>query len=93
MVEIGKQESIRNIIYNDYKEKMQHFIKQKKSCIQNCCKMNVDINKYAFNPPLKDKELMDEEIFVTILGILKKQQKEIDNLKADNILLKSFKNI
>ena len=32
-------------------------------------------------PPAKNKELVKEEIYTTIIGILKKQQQEIQNLK------------
>ena len=32
-------------------------------------------------PPQKNKQLLEEEIYTTIIGILKKQQEEIKNLK------------
>ena len=32
-------------------------------------------------PPAKNKELVEEEIYTTIIGILKKQEQEIQNLK------------
>ena len=63
---------------------------------QKTSQYNIDMQKFnkrlgrfdnPHNPPQKDKQLFDEEIYTTIIGIFKKQREEIENLKQ----LLSFK--
>ena len=43
--------------------------------------INMVHNKYSYHEPQKNKQLLEEEIYTTIIGIFKKQQEEIENLK------------
>ena len=72
-------------IYNDnlelFKIKKQQIEEEinKTQYIEN--NVTQDKRKYVFIPPRKAKPLVEEEIFTTIIEILKKQEQEIQDLK------------
>jgi len=64
-------------IYNDH---LKSF-KTRKQQIEGRINKMQDKNNYVFIPPRKAKPLVEEEIYTTIIGILKKQEQEIQDLK------------
>lgn len=64
-------------IYNDdFKS-----FKTRKQQIEGRINKMQDKRNYVFIPPRKAKPLVEEEIYTTIIEILKKQEQEIQNLK------------
>ena len=64
-------------IYNDNLE----LFKRNKQQIEERINKRQMKGNYVFIPPRKAKPLVEEEIFTTIIEILKKQQQEIQDLK------------
>ena len=64
-------------IYNDH---LKSFKTRKQQIEERNNKMQLKGN-YVFIPPRKAKPLVEEEIFTTIIEILKKQEQEIQDLK------------
>ena len=68
-------------IYND---NLKLFKINKQQIEERTNKMQLKEN-YVFIPPRKAKPLVEEEIYTTIIGILKKQEQEIQDLKQQLI--------
>ena len=64
-------------IYND---NLELFKRNKQQIEERINKMQMKEN-FVFIPPRKAKPLVEEEIFTTIIEILKKQEQEIQDLK------------
>lgn len=64
-------------IYND---NLEFFKRNKQQMEERINKMQMKEN-FVFIPPRKAKPIVEEEIFTTIIEILKKQEQEIQDLK------------
>lgn len=81
-LEDGKdiKKSFRDTQTEIYNDDLKSFKTRKQQIEERINKMQDKIN-FVFIPPRKAKPLVEEEIYTTIIGILKKQQQEIQDLK------------
>jgi len=74
------KKSFRDTQTEIYNDDLKSFKTRKQQIEERINKMQ-DKRNYVFIPPRKNEELVKEEIFTTIIGILKKQEQEIQDLK------------
>jgi len=74
------KKSFRDTQTEIYNDDLKSFKTRKQQIEERINKMQ-DKRNYVFIPPRKAKPLVEEEIYTTIIGILKKQEQEIQDLK------------